>query len=308
MSAPGPNKHVSVLLEECISHLSPNAKDDAPIFVDCTLGGAGHTQALLERYPNAKVLACDLDENAIAAAKKRLSAYCEQKRLAFFHGNFAEVVQSHSISKIENDFRPPWSGVLLDLGYSSNQLESEDYGMSFQLEAPLDMRLSRPPVGASAWELLNQASEQELGEILATYGEMQGAFALGRALKKAVRDGEVEDSTGSLSRFLEVKNPRKKYSDIHPATLVFQALRIAVNDELRNLDRFLNHVILNLKAQGRVLVITFHSLEDRIVKNWGAKNRHQLNFVTRKPIIASENEISENPRARSAKLRGFEKL
>lgn len=305
MSDAGPNKHVSVLLNECVESLLPFAKDGG-VVVDGTLGGAGHTEAILQRYPKLKVLACDLDENAIAAAKQRLATFVEEKRVSFFHGNFADVVATNA--SIEKSFQAPWAAVLLDLGYSSNQLESEDYGMSFQLEAPLDMRLSRPATGPSAWDILNDTTEQELGEILASYGEIQGAFSLGRALKRAVNEGELQNSTQSLAKFLLAKSPRKKHSDIHPATLVFQALRIAVNDELRNLDRFLNHAILKLKAQGRVLVITFHSLEDRIVKNWGNKNRDRIVSVTKKPLLASETETSQNPRARSAKLRTYEVL
>jgi 16S rRNA (cytosine1402-N4)-methyltransferase len=290
------NRHVPVLLNETIEALGASTG----VVVDCTLGGAGHTSALLETLSEARVLACDVDPAAISAARERLKSF--KDRVAFYHGNFSSLVDL-SPGALPQGFAPPWGGVLMDLGYSSNQLESPEYGMSFAVDAPLDMRLSRQ--GKSAWDLIREASDQELGDILKAYGEMPGAHTIARRIREAVSRGEVTDSTASLARFLERTGAGRGRSKIHPATLVFQALRIAVNDELRVLDHFLDGVILKLSPRGRLAVITFHSLEDRVVKRWAARNATSLESVTRKPVTAGPEETKANPRARSAKLRVY---
>lgn len=293
------NRHVPVLLAETLQAFTGLPQG---VIVDCTLGGAGHTSALLKQFPEHKVLGCDMDEAAIHAAQTRLSAELSAGRVAFYHGNFSTLVDDEPA--LPQDFAPPWRGLLLDLGYSSNQLESAEYGMSFSVDGPLDMRLSRK--GASAWEVLESSSEQELGDILKAYGEIIGAHRLARRIKTAIESGEVVDSTLSLAGFLERIQGGRDKGKIHPATLVFQALRIAVNDELRALDHFLEGVILKLRHPGRVAVITFHSLEDRLVKRWGQKHSASLRVLTKKPIVAGDEEVRSNPRARSAKLRVYE--
>jgi 16S rRNA (cytosine1402-N4)-methyltransferase len=175
--------------------------------------------------------------------------------------------------------------------------------MSFAVDAPLDMRLSRQ--GKTAWDLINEASDQELGDILKAYGEMPGAHSIARRVRDAVSRGEVTNSTASLAHFLERAGAGRGRSKIHPATLVFQALRIAVNDELRVLDHFLDGVKLRLSHRGRLAVITFHSLEDRVVKRWAARHASAIDQVTRKPVTAGPEETKANPRARSAKLRVY---
>lgn len=296
------NRHIPVLLNEVLEAFRPLGEG---VIVDCTLGGAGHTAALLEHVPSSRVLGCDQDPAAIAAATERLHSFVTSDRLAFFTGNFAKLVDEGL--ELTPGFGPPWSGVLLDLGYSSNQLEDPNYGMSFQVEGPLDMRLSRQ--GQSAWDLLTESSAQELGDVLKHYGEILGAHRIAQRIKEAVDKGEVENSTLSLARFLErAAGGRKGKGEIHPATLVFQALRIAVNDELRVLDHFLNNVIIKLNKSARVAVISFHSLEDRLVKRWGQKNAATLRSVTKKPLVASAEEIAANPRSRSAKLRVYERI
>lgn len=300
----GENKHVSVLLNESIEAFNTLSEG---VIVDCTLGGAGHTAGLLERYPKMRVLACDLDINAIDAARAKLSKAVAEGRLGFYHGNFSAIVDLDP-EKLPEGFRPPWSGVLMDLGYSSNQLESEEYGMSFALKAPLDMRLTRPPTGQTAWELMQDSTDQELGDILKAYGEIQGAHRLARRIRENIQTGRIRNDTASLADFVEGSSPPRKKGAIHPATLVFQALRIAVNDELRVLDHFLEGAILKLSKSGRIAVITFHSLEDRIVKMWGQDNASVLRAVTKKPVVASDKETEANPRARSAKLRVYTKL
>ncbi len=303
------NVHIPVLLEETLEGLAPALARPPATMVDGTLGGAGHTSAVLTRFRSARVLACDWDEGALASARSRLGEFVKSGRLEFFHGNFARLAEYNAT--MPPAFAPPWSAILLDLGYSSNQLENPEYGMSFQGEAPLDMRLARPPQGASAWELLQESTASELADILYAYGEIHESRRLARKIAEAVRSGEVSNSTKSLASFLEriAKRcaGRGKADAIHPATLVFQALRIAVNDELRNLDHFLEDAILKLKAGGRIAVITFHSLEDRVVKRWGQRNSARLSAVTRKPVTAGPAEIRSNPRSRSAKLRLYER-
>lgn len=295
------NRHIPVLLDEVLAAFEPISQG---VLVDCTLGGAGHTAALLERFPGLRVLGCDQDPAAIAVAQVRLAAQVAARRLEFFTGNFSQLVDDESLPKFQPGFAPPWQGALLDLGYSSNQLESAEYGMSFLVDGPLDMRLSRK--GVSAWEFLKENSVQELSDIFKAYGEIPGAHRLAQRIKDAILSGELHDSTLSLAAFIErISGPRHKHK-IHPATLLFQALRIAVNDELRTLDHFLEGVILKTSKGGRIAVITFHSLEDRLVKRWGQKNASRLRAVTKKPVTASEEEVRRNPRSRSAKLRVYE--
>lgn len=299
------NVHIPVLLKETLAALAPALASSSATLVDGTLGGAGHTSAVLARFPSARVLACDWDEKALQAARSKLGEAVKSGRLEFFHGNFAQLAENSAT--LPPAFAPPWNAVLLDLGYSSNQLESAEYGMSFQEDAPLDMRLARPAQGTSAWELLQESTESELADILCAYGEIHGSRRLARKIAEAARSGELTNSTKSLSSLLERIRKRKGKEGIHPATLVFQALRIAVNDELRNLDHFLEDAILKLKTGGRIAVITFHSLEDRVVKRWGQRNSASLSAVTRKPVTAGEAEIRSNPRSRSAKLRLYER-
>lgn len=295
------NKHIPVLLNEVLA-----AFQNCPqgVIVDCTLGGAGHTSALLKKFDTVKILGCDMDFSAISAGEKQLKPLVDAGRLAFYHGNFSTLVDTGS--EFPAGFAPPWSGMLLDLGYSSNQLEAAEYGMSFSIDGPLDMRLSRQ--GQSAWDLLSDCSEQELGDILKAYGEIEGAYRIARRIIEAIQKGEVVNSTSSLAGFLERIQGGRHRSKIHPATLVFQALRIAVNDELRVLDHFLDNAILKLEVSGRIAIITFHSLEDRLVKRWGLKNAETLRILTKKPIEAGLEEVNVNPRSRSAKLRVYEKV
>ncbi|HRK02591.1 MAG TPA: 16S rRNA (cytosine(1402)-N(4))-methyltransferase RsmH [Oligoflexia bacterium] len=294
------NKHVPVLPKECIEGLSPALQKAGAIFVDGTLGGAGHTRLFLEHFPGLTVLACDIDANAITDARRSLESILAQHKIVFYHGSFSELAAGTNAP-----IPPPWDAVLVDLGYSSNQLESADYGMSFQIDAPLDMRLRRPSHGPTAWEMIEHCSQQELADIFFRYAEIRESRSLARAIKTALAQGELVNSTRRFAEFVAEKLHDKK-RDIHPATTVFQALRIAVNDELRTLDTFLKHVMLNLKKGGRLAVITFHSLEDRIVKSWGNSDQGVLP-IYKKPVTATEEEIKSNPRSRSAKLRIYEK-
>ncbi|MEW6056713.1 MAG: 16S rRNA (cytosine(1402)-N(4))-methyltransferase RsmH [Bdellovibrionota bacterium] len=306
------NRHVPVLLAEVLQAFKPLERQDQATLVDGTLGGGGHTVALLKAYPGLKILGCDADASAIAGVQERAKEFVEQNRLSFFHGNFSRLIAEESLSKFQNEFSPPWSGLLLDLGYSSNQLEDPIYGMSFSKDGPLDMRLMRDSEKLStgestAWTILTESSDQELGDILKAYGEIPAAHKLAAQISEAISIGKVKNSTLSLAQFLERARPKRHKHDIHPATLVFQALRIATNDELRVLDHFLEGVILKLKGSAVIAIITFHSLEDRLVKRWGQRHKGVLNALTKKPVVAGAEETAANPRSRSAKLRVYEK-
>lgn len=293
------NKHIPVLLEEVLTELAPvllaPEKKGTAICFDGTLGGAGHTRAILERFPT-RVIASDVDLGAIEAARKLLSEQEAEGRLKLCHAPFSSAIDGLENSSLD--------AALVDLGYSSNQLESEEFGMSFQLEAPIDMRLQRPPTGASAWDLIQGSSDIELAQIFKSYGEVEQAAHIARCIKQDVATGKLGNSTKELAELI-ARVSREKNRNIHPATQVFQALRIAVNDELRELDRFLKSATLKLKQGGRLLVISFHSLEDRLVKNFARTGGFRS--VQKKPIEASEKELRENPRSRSAKLRVLEK-
>ncbi len=299
------NRHVPVLLEQTLQAIEPLLGNrPQTYFADVTFGGGGHTGAILRRFPFCHVLACDKDQTAFEKAKSAFASELADDRLRFFHGNFKELP--------DNPWSPPetsagWDGILADLGYSSNQLEDSDYGMSFQTDGPLDMRLSRPPEGLSAWDILNTASAEQLTNLLKSYGEMSGAHRLAPQIQEAISKGDITDSTLSLARWMEKKFPRHGSGSIHPATLVFQALRIATNDELRSLDHLLRNAILKLRPGGRLLVITFHSLEDRIVKHVCGQSQ-SMKVVSRKPFTADDAEIRQNPRSRSAKLRVYQKI
>lgn len=294
------NRHVPVLLREVLANMPPARPGRPFLAADGTLGGGGHTAGILETDRGHHVTASDLDEEAIAAAQKRFARELKAGRLQLFHGSFTDLPEA------------PGDGydmILADLGYSSNQLEDPTYGMSFQVDGPLDMRLSRPPEGPTAWDILSDAPLPWLTSTLRSYGEMPGAERLAKKLREAVDSGQVVNSTLSLARWAEKNSPSGRgrgKGRIHPATTLFQALRIAVNDELRTLDQFLQSAILKLRVGGRLMIITFHSLEDRIVKQACAES-DELVAVTSKPVTPQEDEIDGNPRARSAKLRVYER-
>lgn len=294
------NKHKPVLLNETIESFRFRKSKSLNVY-DATFGGGGHTAAILAHFQDATVMAGDMDLAAIENGKTRFSVESGNGKIFFFHGNFKDFP-----SPTWND-QNGWDIILADLGYSSNQLEDPVYGMSFQTEGPLDMRLTRPPQGPSAWDLISKAPVDKVGDIIRAYGEFPGAHRLAHQMRKAVESGEITDSTLSLSLWMEKKFPRRGSSSIHPATLLFQALRIAVNDELRSLDQFLKNAILKLNSGGLLLVITFHSLEDRIVKQVCNGADRELECISKKPITSSAEESLENPRARSAKLRVYRK-
>lgn len=297
-----------MLLGEVVEILAP---ERGGFFVDATVGAGGHAEALLARGAEIRLLACDRDPEAVELARRRLARF--GKRVEFLQGNFGEF------DRVLAGFPAP-DGILADLGVSSMQLEEASRGFSFRREGPLDMRMSG--AGRSAAEILATASVEELTRILREYGEERMAAKIARGIIQE-RVFRPITSTRQLARIVSrVKGDRER---IDPATRVFQALRIEVNQELVALGSFLAAAVQRLNARGRFAVISYHSLEDRIVKDafrrasgvclcppglpvcvCGA--RRVLRLLTRRPIVPSDSEIRRNPRSRSARLRAAEKL
>ena len=282
--------HESVLYKEVLEGLNVKPGE---IYVDATLGGGGHAKGILDL--GGKVIGIDTDLDAINFVKKTIKS----KDLSLEEGNFAEldaVLKRHNISKV--------SGVLFDLGASSYQLSKEERGFSFRASAHLDMRMN-PEQTVTAADLVNGLNEGELYELFTKYGEERNARRIARAVVRS-RLKERIKTTLQLASIIEASVGRSKQK-IHPATRVFLALRVAVNDELNNLKKVLPKAERLLKHKGRLAVISFHSLEDRIVKNF-IKESKQLLEVNEKPIVPTREELEKNIRARSAKLRIAEKI
>lgn len=303
-------KHISVMLYETIDSL--NIKPDG-IYVDGTAGGAGHSFEIAKRLKNGKLIALDRDPDAVAVASERLSGL----PAIVIQSNFEDMdvaLKSVGIEKVD--------GILLDLGVSSYQLDNAERGFSYHKDAPLDMRMSKS--GVTAAEIVNTLSREELTQIFRDYGEERFAFKIaGEIVKK--RTQKAIDTTLELAEIIASAVPAAARRDGHPARKCFQALRIAVNGELDNLKGVLDKAFDMLNPNGVFSIITFHSLEDRIVKLkfkeyatgctcppdipvcvCGKTPRGEL--ITRKPITASEEELEQNARSRSAKLRSIKKL
>ena len=308
-------KHKPVLLDEII-HLLISAKTGA--IVDCTLGFGGHTKAILEKFPDSYVIAMDQDTTALEMAEERLSESSE--RVTFIHSNFANI--KTVLNKLEID---GVEGIIADLGVSSMQLDSDERGFSFRFDAPLDMRMDPSADIPTAADLLAELEETEIANIIYQYGEERHSRKIARKIVIEREAGRPMTTTKQLADLVARTVPRKKHRSIDPATKTFQALRIKVNNELDILEQFLIDSSNMLVAGGVLAVITFHSLEDRIVKNTfqrlagkcicppkipvcvcGAKKTVEL--INRKPMIPTEAEQNENPRSRSAKLRAVRKL
>ncbi|PYT04063.1 MAG: 16S rRNA (cytosine(1402)-N(4))-methyltransferase [Acidobacteria bacterium] len=320
--------HEPVLLKEVVEWLRPG---EGGTFVDCTVGLGGHAQAILTASPGTAVIGIDRDQDALALARKRLSIF--ENRIQLIQANFdsvASVLDRMGVTEVR--------GVLADLGVSSLQLDRSERGFSFASDAPLDMRMDQRR-GETAADLVNQLSERELADLIFEFGEERGARKIARAIAR-MREREPLATTKQLAdvvvRALNIPGRWR----IHPATRTFQALRIAVNDELKGLDHFIPAAISPLVKGGRLAIISFHSLEDRIVKRsflresgrcicepqrWqgglghrettfddvtcehcGARKR--VSILTRKPVRPTPDEMERNPRARSSLLRVCEKL
>jgi len=310
---PSGARHIPVMLAEVLDGLQVQPGDWV---IDCTLGGGGHTAAILERTaPDGRVLALDADPAAIQRARQRLPEANAAERLALVQSSFEQVeavAAAHGFAPVD--------GILLDLGVSSFQLETPERGFSFALSGPLDMRFD-PSELTSAADIVNGWDEHELADLIFRFGEEPQSRRIARYLvqRRPFR------TTSELAEAVERAVGGRKGSRIHPATRTFQSLRIAVNRELEQLERVLPQCLHLLKREGRLAVISFHSLEDRIVKQWVQREARQyepdptrmeggyarqptLRAITRKPVEAGAAEVAQNPRSRSAKLRIAEKL
>lgn len=275
--------HIPVLSQEIITGL---AVVTGGWYLDATTGGGGHSELILQAAPDVRLVALDRDTQALAAAKTRLAPYGE--RVTFWHGNYAEY------QPLEQKF----TGIIADLGVSSVQLDLAERGFSFRNEAPLDMRMDRSQSFTAA-DLVNHTDEVELARIIFTYGEER----LSRQIAREIVAQRPFSTTTQLAYTIGGAVPKSyRYGRIHPATRTFQALRIAVNQELSSLEKFLAVAPDWLAPEGKIGLISFHSLEDRIVKHT-LREDERLKVLTKKPIIATDTEVDLNPRARSAKLR-----
>jgi len=307
--------HRPVLLEETLKYLVP---ERGGLFVDCTVGLGGHSEAILKSSPDTRVLGLDLDPAALEYSRQRLAPFGERFR----------AVQTN-FRKLETVLREGGeldaAGILVDLGVSSLQFDSAERGFSFRFDAPLDMRMN-PTSGPTAADLLQQLPEAEIARIIFEFGEERHSRRIARRIVERREQGQPVKTTAELAELVRLAvGGRKRQQPIHPATRTFQALRIAVNSELEGLGEFIEKAVDLLQPDGRFVAISFHSLEDRIVKrelrrlsghcecpprlpvcSCGA--RKAVEILTRRPVTPTDREVDENPRARSAKLRAARKL
>lgn len=301
--------HVPVLFDEVLEYLKPRP---GGMYIDGTIGAGGHAAGILERSaPDGQLLGIDQDPNALDVAAEHLDVFDD--RVTLVRGNFRsirEIAREHNFTTVD--------GILLDLGYSSLQIEDMERGFSFRADAPLDMRLD-PDAPTTAADLVNHLSQTELADIIYEYGEERQSRKIARAIVER-RPVTTARELGDL-----IEDVLGRRGRTHPATRTFQALRIAVNDELDALEEVLPQAVALLRPGGRVAVISFHSLEDRIVKHFFRQEAQDcvcpphilvcecghtatVDVITRSPVTATEEEVDQNPRARSAKLRVAERL
>ena len=305
--------HISVLLDECIEGLA--IKPDG-IYVDGTLGGAGHSSEIVKRLTTGRLIGIDRDPVALKAAGERLAPYAD--RVTLVHSNFCEIAQVLKDLNIDGV-----DGILLDLGVSSPQLDDSSRGFSYMADAPLDMRMNGEDT-LSAYDVVNSWSYEELKRILFDYGEERYAPKIASAICKKREEKPIETTLELVDVIRSAMPAQALREKQHPAKRSFQAIRIAVNDELGSVEKVMKDAIPCLNPGGRLAVITFHSLEDRIVKTsmaGAAKGctcppsfpvcvcgkKPQVQVITLKPIVSGDEELERNPRARSAKLRVCEK-
>jgi 16S rRNA (cytosine1402-N4)-methyltransferase len=283
---------------ETIALLEPSR---GGLFVDCTVGLGGHARVLLDGGAS-KVLGLDRDPEALKIARERLEPFGD--RVELVHADYRElgrVLDDRGVAGVD--------GALADLGVSSMQLDAEGRGFSFRRDEPLDMRMDQSQ-GPTAADLLDRTGEEELANLIFEYGEERYSRRIARAIVEARRRASIT-TTGQLAQIVRRAVPRRGYQRIDPATRTFQAIRIWVNRELDQLDAFIDEACTRLLAGARFVVITFHSLEDRIVKHAFralARGRMALQILTKRPIVPGDTELDRNPRARSAKLRAVERL
>lgn len=300
--------HEPVLLRECLELLAP---ERGGLFVDCTVGLGGHAEALLEASPDVRLVGIDRDPEALEIAAERLARFGD--RVRFIEGDFHRL---RTLPGAPGEGEA--AGILADLGVSSMQLDRAERGFSFMREGPLDMRMGRS--GLSARDVVNEYSEADLERIFKKYGEERQARRIARALVDARSEAPLETTTELASL---VERTKRGWERIHPATRIFQALRIEVNQELTRLGDFIDQAVEVLETEGRLVIISYHSLEDRIVKHRlrdldrgevdpvtgrTLSETRLIEVLTKRPLQASEEEIAANPRSRSGKLRAARRL
>ena len=310
--------HTPVLLNECLTYLSPVGEpyEKNAVMIDSTLGEGGHTYNFLKKYPGLLVIGLDADKVIQARAKERLSEF--DGRVIFYNGWFNDFYKNYP-----SEYKKP-DIILFDLGISVFHYEKSERGFSFRHDEKLDMRLNSASE-SSAQDLVNELSEEKLADLIYLYGEEKFSRRIAKAIVEARRNGKIESSKALADIIWDAVPAHYRYGNIHPATRAFQALRIAVNGELRRLPEALHNAFNDLNCGGKMGVITFHSLEDRIVKNYfrnlgkqcvcppeiavcrcGGKQCAQI--ITRKPVVPSQEEIKTNSPSRSAKFRVVKKL
>ncbi|MBQ6947920.1 MAG: 16S rRNA (cytosine(1402)-N(4))-methyltransferase RsmH [Clostridia bacterium] len=307
-------KHYSVMREQCIEAL--NVRPDG-IYVDMTLGGGGHSSMIAERLTTGKLIGIDRDADAIQAAGQRLAPFAENViTVKDNYKNIKNILSGMQIDQVD--------GILCDLGVSSYQLDEPERGFSYRFDAPLDMRMDREQLLTAA-DVINTYSAEQLAEVIFKYGEERYARKIAYKIVSARSQKRIENTLELSELIASVFPPKERYGEKHPAKRTFQALRIEVNEELKDLDRAFEDAISVLKPGGRIAVMTFHSLEDRIVKNLFRRlsqgcicdknipvcicnNREIIRLINRKPILADEKELDENNRSKPAKLRIGEKI
>ncbi len=295
------NGHIPVLLEEVLEYLNIAREG---IYVDCTIGLGGHAYEIVKRNPKANLIGFDIDESSLLKAKKKLQPFAD--RVELFHSDF------RYLPDLAIDFADI-RGILLDLGISSYQLDSPERGFSFNREGPLDMRMDlRNKI--TAHKIINKYPEQKLAQVFWEYGELRQSRRLAREIVSRRKQKRFEATTQLCRTVEEICRWRPQKGKIHPAAKVFQAIRIEVNQELSGLPDFLERVVEKVPKKSRIAAISFHSLEDRIIKHTFARlavepdSHPLLKILTKKPVVPTEEEIANNTRARSAKLRVAEKI
>ncbi|MDE7349284.1 MAG: 16S rRNA (cytosine(1402)-N(4))-methyltransferase RsmH [Clostridia bacterium] len=302
-------KHKPVMLDECIEGLEINPDG---VYLDCTLGGGGHSSQILARLKGGRLIAVDKDADALESAQKRLEEY--KDKITYIRDDFKNVISHLDELGIEK-----LDGVLIDLGVSSYQLDNADRGFSYNADAPLDMRMDQSQY-LDAKKVVNEYSQEELADVIWRYGEDKLSRAIARGIVE-YRNTKAIETTGELAKIVEEAYPAKvRWKFGNPCKRTFQAIRIEVNGELKDLDRVVNDLVLRLKEGGRICIITFHSLEDRIVKRvfvelnkecicpphqpiCTCNKRKEVEILTKKPLVAGKQELEDNSRAACAKLR-----
>jgi len=295
------NGHIPVLLKDVLEFLDVHREG---VYIDCTLGLGGHSLEILQTNPKAHVIGFDIDEKSLILAKERLQPFAD--RLSLYHSDYRYIPDLNiDFSEIK--------GILIDLGMSSFQLDAPERGFSYLHDGPLDMRMDQRN-NFTASKVINKYSEPKLAQVFREYGELRQAKRLAYEIVSRRKRDKIETTHQLFQVIEDVCRWRPQKGKSHPASRVFQSLRIEVNQELKNLSSFLERIILKSPKTARMLVISFHSLEDRIVKQTfvrlAVQNDHpaSIRILTKKPITASEEEIVSNFRARSAKLRAAERI